>query len=208
MLEHPILASLREALLQLRQTRPELVPLTRDGEPTPYLVKGAQRCIAFDTIKGPYGNAFAASPLGVILRATTYLDPPTLSNILAMEAPAGGYGRYSRKEIRDVLHNAYVGFSACKAESAPSRTVIHTGNWGSGAYGGNPVLMAFLQLCAAFLAGIDRLVFYTFTPRFSDSYWQAVALLEELSPGQTVDIDAVIERTYSRGFQWGQSDGN
>jgi hypothetical protein len=208
-LEHPVLGSIRHALLERQRSNANLAPRTRDsGVPSPYLVMGAQRCISFDTIAGPYGNAFAAAPIERILRAATFLNPATSSNILAMEAPPGGRGAYSGEQITDILHTAYVGFSACKLESAPNKAVVHTGNWGCGAYGGNPVLMAFLQLCAARLAGVDRLVFHTFSPKFSDSYMQAVKLLDELTSGQTINVRTVIEELHSRGFEWGQSDGN
>jgi hypothetical protein len=70
--------------------------------------------------------------------------------------------------------------------------IIHTGNWGTGlrhspvplslslvnthslcragAYGGNKVLMALLQVLAARLAGVDKLVYHTFERQFSDAY--------------------------------------
>jgi hypothetical protein len=207
-LEHPILGSLREALLDVQQSRLELAPRTREDTPTPYLIKGVQRSLSFDTITGPYGNAFAAAAPVRILRAATFLESPTFSNILAMEAPPGGHGRYSREQIRAILETAFIGFSACKAESTPSRTLVNTGNWGCGAFGGNPALMAFLQLCAAQLAGIDCVVFHTFSPRFSESYGQALGLLDELVTGPDIDTNDLIDKLHAGGFEWGQSDGN
>lgn len=44
------------------------------------------------------------------------------------------------------------------------RVVVHTGNWGTGAFGGNKVLMACIQMYAARVAGLDELVFHTFEP--------------------------------------------
>ena len=44
-----------------------------------------------------------------------------------------------------------------------AETVIHTGWWGCGAFGGNQELMALLQLLAAEWAGVDEVVFHTGT---------------------------------------------
>jgi hypothetical protein len=185
-----------------------LAPRTNDGTPTPYLIKGAQRSLSFDTVAGPYGNAFAAAAPERVLRATTFLEKPTFSNILAMAAPPGGYGRYARQEIRAILETAFIGFSACRAESASSWTLVNTGNWGCGAFGGNPALMAFLQLCAAQLAGIDCVVFHTVAPRFSEAYERALRLLGELAPGPRIDTNEVVDKVHALGFEWGRSDGN
>jgi hypothetical protein len=208
-LEHPVLGSLRDALTDLARTRPELAPRTRDQTgPTPYLVRNAQRCLSFDTINGPYGMAFANAGVGRILGATTFLEPPTFSNILAMVAPPGGHGRYERNEIADILRTAFVGFSTCREESGGLRVVVHTGNWGCGAFGGNPVLMAFLQLCAARLAAVDEVVYHTFSSPFSEAYRQALSRLDEIAPGQTIDTEQLIDRVDAMAFRWGVSDGN
>ena len=61
-----------------------------------------------------------------ITAATTYLQPPTVNNILAIEAPSYGRGPYTKDEIEDVLETAFVGFSACKLESESLQTVIHS----------------------------------------------------------------------------------
>ncbi|MCA9008157.1 MAG: hypothetical protein KDB01_00350 [Planctomycetaceae bacterium] len=63
-----------------------------------------------------------------------------------MEAPACGFGRYTRDQIEFVLSTALTGFRAAVLESRKQRgedvkTAIHTGYWGCGAYGGNRVLI-------------------------------------------------------------------
>jgi hypothetical protein len=210
-LEHPVLGSLREALLEMSMSRPELAPRTREGgpnaNPTPYLISNVQRSLYFDTVAGPYGNAFAASNPGRVLDAATFLSPPTFSNILAMAAPPGGIGRYTRADLTDILQTAFVGFTACKHESAAYKAVVNTGNWGCGAFGGNPVLMALLQLCASTLAGIDRLIYHT-SPTLGDSYRQALGLLDELVAGPEIDTRDLIDCIEALGFEWGTSDGN
>jgi hypothetical protein len=155
--EHPVLACVRERLAA--RSEPGLAPLTREHEvATPVLIRGAQRRGAVATAPnadegrpyGLYGNAFGRAPVDAVLRAARRIDPPTTSNILAMEAPSGAYGRYTLEQIFDILTTAYTGFVAARCESvhaagAGVSVVVHTGHWGTGAYGGDRVLMAMLQ---------------------------------------------------------------
>ena len=63
-----------------------------------------------------------------------------------------------------ILTAAFTGFSAARIESnavGASEVVIHPGYWGCGAYGGRRVLMTILQIIAANLSGIDKLVYHT-----------------------------------------------
>lgn len=206
-MEHPVLGSLREALLADPDAYPRLVPLTREnGQPAPVLVRGAQRSMAIDTSGGLYGNAFARAPLAAIQRATTYLEEPMFSNIVAMQAPPGGFGPYSMDEIEDILTTAFIGFGACRSESAAASTEVHTGNWGTGAFGGNRVLMALLQVLAAQWAGVDRLVYHSGDGL--DHVTEATRLLDELPAQQGMPVVSLIDAIYHRGFTWGVSDGN
>jgi hypothetical protein len=218
--EHPALGSLREALKA--SADPRLAPFTRDDDgPTPVLIRGVERRCAIDTapdllagrIQGLYGNNFARARPEAIRSAVTVLRPPTLTNLLAIEAPPGGTGRYARREIEDVLVTAYTGFRAAAIESAletdSAAVVIHTGHWGTGAYGGNRVLMALLQRLAARLAGVDRLVFHTFDAEGSRAWEQARDVEQRLAKaGASVDITTLIGAIESAGFTWGVSDGN
>jgi len=214
--EHPILASLREALLH-----DKLSTLTVDGPNiTPILIQGAQRSLRIATDPnaaegrptGLYGNAFARARPDVIQRATTKLDPPTTSNIIAIEAPAGGRGDYTADQVRYILTTAYTGFRAASLESQapgkpPPHITIHTGFWGCGAYGGNRLLMTILQLRAAQLAGIDRVVYHTGDKEGLAQYREAEAMLQKFST-EAPATDAFIARLVRVGFRWGDSDGN
>ena len=157
-------ASLKEAL-----DARSLGALTVVGrQPTPVLVMGAERrCrVATDANaaegrpNGLYGNAFARADAAAIERATTRIDPPTVTNVIAMAAPAGGRGRYEVADIEFVLSTAYTAFRAAVLESARSRgsdcpVAVHTGFWGCGAFGGHRVLMTTLQTLAAEMAGLE-----------------------------------------------------
>lgn len=216
--EHPALASLREALLSHK-----INPLTvEQGKPTPILIRGVERRCAIATNPDPeqgrpfglYGNNFAKAKTDAIRIATTPLNPPTITNIIAMEAPTGGYDSYSYAEIQYVLTAAFTGFLAARIESqleVPEPIVmVHTGFWGCGAYGGNRVLMALLQLLAARLAEIDLLVFHTGDSSRSRSLAAAEHILnQELATGnENTTMSDWLRKICNMKFQWGVSDGN
>lgn len=138
--------------------------------------------------------------------ATTYLDPPGFSNIVAIDAPPGGRGPYRRDEILDILATASVGFGACRRESGTTTAIVHTGNWGTGAFGGDRVLMALMQLLAARMAGLDRLVFHS--RGGADHVRRAEALLAGLPMAPGTRLETLIDAVHAHGFVWGVSDGN
>jgi len=217
--EHPALGSLREALIgQGLSTQTE-----EGGRATPILVMGVERRCAIATDRnigegrpvGLYGNNFSRAGTEVIRKATRPIVPPTLTNILAMTALSGGRAAYRRDEIEHTLETAYTGFSAAKIESRRARNanvtvVIHTGFWGCGAYGGNRTLMTLLQVLAATVSGIDRLVFHTFDGAGTQTAKDALKLFDsDIAPvGVTLSTAKIIDAIVARGFSWGESDGN
>lgn len=215
--EHPGLAALRQGLdaagIETRTDGP-------DGA-TPVLVTGVERRVAIATNPdadagrpdGLYGNAFAAAPPEAVRRATTLIDPPTVTNLVAIAAIPGGTGRYTREEIRRTLVTAYTGFRAAAVESqrlvgGPARAAVHTGYWGCGAFGGNRVLMATLQVLAARMAGVDRLAFHTGASGGDVPLAEALRLVAELLVGEAVATEDLIAAIDARGFRWGVSDGS
>jgi hypothetical protein len=208
--EHPALAALREALVALNIT-----PLTvEDNKPTPILIKGVERRCQIATDPNPnelrphglYGNHFALASAQAIIRATTPINPPTISHILALEAPHPGHGFYREQQISYILTTAFTGFVAAKAESEDI-TVIHTGFWGCGAYGGNRVLMVLLQIIAGHLAQIERLVFHAADTQGIADIEQAKHLFEkQIIPLH--EVNAIIAFLTTAKFCWGISDGN
>lgn len=216
--EHPALGALREALSQS-----DLKPLTVEHrKPTPALIMGVERrCrVAIDRNaalgrpNGLYGNNFSRASAEAIEKATQAIRPPTITNVIAMEAPAGGTGCYSRPEIDYILSTAFTGFTAvylesCREKTQPPEVVVHTGFWGCGAYGGNRVLMALLQLLGARLARLGRLVFHTGDATGSQAYLQAIRTLQDLESGaQPRKVSDLVVQIESMGWQWGESDGN
>ncbi|MEG3940905.1 hypothetical protein QT995_22440 [Microcoleus sp. S36b_A3] len=217
--EHPALSSLREALLDSN-----IKPLTVESQqPTPILIRGVERRCAIATDRnsgqgrpfGLYGNNFGRATSDAIAQATKPLNPPTITNIIAIEAPSYGEGSYSIAQIEYILKTAFTGFFAARIESqlesAQTPTlIIHTGFWGCGAYGGNRVLMALLQLLSARLSQVNCLVFHTSDATGSQDLATAQQILDrDLVPDDSpVKVSDLVEKIHAMEFQWGFSDGN
>lgn len=214
--EHPILGALREALDSMQKSA-ETVDASYS--PTPITITGVQRRCAIDTLPNPkagrprglYGNIFARAPVSEVIAATKLISPPTISNILAMAAPVGGNGEYSLDEIAYIVSAAYTGFLAARWESAelagsPSRTIIHTGFWGCGAFGGNRILMTMLQALAADLADVG-LLFYAFDEAGVAVAQEAYKRYRDMA-SSTSSVPGILRALAEQKFQWGESDGN
>lgn len=212
--EHPVLASLhllsREQDISMRTVDEE----SGDDRPTPVLVSGAERRIAVETSEsGLYGNAFQWATPDEVKTATRVIEPPSVSNILAIQAPLPGRGRYDGHVIRQVLVTAFSGFSAAAEESrrqkgAGASAVIHTGFWGCGAYGGNRVLMVLLQMLSAHLAGVGRVVFHTGKASGQEPYQAALDIYRQVSSEPDKAVEDLIALLEGKAFSWGVSDGN
>jgi len=157
------------------------------------------------------------------------------SNILAMSAPREGL--YSKGVIRMILATAYTGFIAARMESLvnagflvrthdgehghtsladpmPTRQVpkvkIHTGNWGCGAFGGNPVAMSMLQTFAAQMAGVE-LIYYVQGAENRREYDCGMKdlqdLMAELAVDGYVELEAFIGGVVKKEYMWGESNG-
>ncbi len=209
--EHPALAAIRELMVG-RTDR--LRPLTWESDaPTPVLVRGAERTLNIDT-RSIYGARFARAADATIRECSRVLDPPTRTNILAISAPvSSGGGSYARAEIMAALRTAYSGFRAVVLASVSDHQpikpiVLHTGNWGCGAFGGDRQLMLSIQMMAAHLAGITEAVFYCGSDSV-DAVWQFESELQgrfKFKPG--VRVETIVDRLVGASFQWGRPDGN
>lgn len=213
--EHPILAALREELVTSGR-----LPVTVDENrrPSPVTVWGAQRRCAVETMpnvipiypSGLYGNAFGRASEEQIWAGVKPLLPATLSNILAIAAPAGDTGAYTEAEIHFILNTAYSGYLAARCESerlagAHTHTVIHTGFWGCGAFGGNRALMTILQALAGDLAGVDITFWALDRPGYqlaSEVYATYARLRESAST-----TSQLVELLLQQGYAWGVSNG-
>jgi len=210
--EHPILASVREALLDER-----LTTLTVEkGRPTPVLVRGAERRCELDLAPnaddgrphGLYGNVFSRTESPAVLRAARPIDPPTTSHVLAMEAPKHGRDHYTLATLRNVIETAVTGFVAARLETPGGEPTIHTGYWGCGVYGGNRTLMTQLQVVAARIAGIPRVVFHAGqAPEVARAALAALAGFDSWTAVEGTEAK-LLAQLEAQGLTWGSSDGN
>ncbi|MHC5538345.1 hypothetical protein ACYOEI_08960 [Singulisphaera rosea] len=216
--EHPVLGSLREALVARNYHA-----VTLEGnQPTPVLVMGVPRqCrvatdvnVAEGRPRGLYGNLFARAEPNAVRNATTRIDPPTITNLIAIAAPVGRSGRYRLGDLEFILDTAFTGFRAAVLESRRVRgeagpVVIHTGFWGCGAFGGNRVVMVMLQAIASAMAGVDRIVIHTGDPSGNAAIRESRGLFDSIQAGgSTFEVRAMLQRIDANGFEWGVSDGN
>ena len=74
---------------------------------------------------------------------------------------------------------------------------------GGGAFGGNPELMLFLQICAAGLRGVDEFILHAVD---DDAYEDALDMYLDMD--DEMSLDGIIMMLYDKEYYWGQSDGN
>ncbi|AKV03625.1 Hypothetical protein AKJ09_10288 [Labilithrix luteola] len=207
--EHPILASVRGWLDSGAVTIPALTRTTNG--PAPILVRNVERWCAIDTNPqlarpfGIYGRQLSRASDEAVAQGVMRLDEGPLSNVIAMVAPQG-MGRYSSDQIRDILDTAVTSFVAAKEESGAARVRIHTGHWGTGAFGGDRVLMAAAQIVAARCAGVDELVYHSLDEAAVQAFENGRAVAETIAIGAS--IEEVVALLEAREFYWGRSDGN
>jgi hypothetical protein len=194
--EHPLLGSVREALVAAGQAS------TVDRGPTPVLVRGVERRCQ---LVGLYGHAFAQASAAALRAAVRPIAPPTITNLIAMAAPPGGRGPYFHDDLAGIAATAFTAFTAAVAESRaawPGAPVeIRTGFWGCGAFGGNRRAMTALQLHAARLAGVDRVRFHA-ADSLDDFARGAADLDRALAAGGDV-----LEQLDDLDYEWGVPDG-
>jgi len=202
-LEHPTLALLKSAIGSEALTREHY-----NGSCTPCLFTDVPRDFIVETLKsGLYGNNFTKASKAKVLAATTVLNPPTLSNILAIEAPSGGRGSYLRREIDDILSTCFTGFKAACiiSKKMERKAIVHTGHLGCGAYGGNKELMTILQIFCATLSEVD-LVYHTFGQ--SGPVHTGEKKCKELIANSGGQLETMKTLIFNCNYQWGVSDGN
>lgn len=88
--------------------------------------------------------------------------------------------------------------------------IIHTGAWGTGAYGGNRVVMVLLQVLAAACAGAGAIVYHAFDKPGKEAFDLAMVLLAQLLPDseQQVTLSSFFSSLEKQKLCWGLSDGN
>ena len=202
--EHPCLASVGRAIEARDHDQEGLTRSTCEGATaTPVLVQGAPRRCEVDTTH-LYGDNFASALEHTVHDATTRVDPPTLSNIIALAALSPQRGAYTSDQVRGLLQTAYTGFRTLVLRS--ERVTLHTGYWGCGAFGGNKGLVAAVQLLAAGAAGIERVEFWWGQTELDRSALEhAIAVQQHLSGAS---VEEAIAKLVAAGYRWGVANEN
>lgn len=184
------------------------------------LISNAERVISLD-ITNIYGNAFANATPEKLQESFQKIDPQTV-NLIAIEAPSYGEGKYTTDEIQFILTTCYTGFKAAQIlanktrtlnnnnKSEPNqqntstlRTKIHTGWWGCGAYGNNRQLILIAQTLAANWAQIDEIVFHVQDDQHKNDIEAAKHIVKELL--EEKDVNKVIDKLVQYDFNWEKS---
>ncbi|XP_068084916.1 poly(ADP-ribose) glycohydrolase isoform X2 [Anabrus simplex] len=130
-----------------------------------------------------------------------------LCSVVAIDATALRYPsiQFQPQNLRRELDKAYVGFQNCDIPTEQLAPVA-TGNWGCGAYRGNPRLKALLQLMAAAHAG-RHLAYFTFGDKIlRDDIFSMYSFLQEhqVTVGQLWNILCLYYDQCFRNGKWSQ----
>lgn len=212
-LEHPALPAVREWLDAKEYKNLNAETLIKN-EPTPITIENVPRWIYANTKDYPvygyyFGEACDAENFELLRKAVRVLDEEHINNIIAMRAPAGGEGRYQQHQIEEALKSAIAGFGGavgrnCDVNNNKVKTVIHTGRWGAGAFGNNEELMLTVQILAAKITGVDKLVFHAVNPKCLTAALQVVAEIEKAEKSTAQQISGFL---YAKNYFWGTSNG-
>jgi len=181
--------------------------------------------INLDT-KNIYGNAFVKATEEQLQNAFKPVQPPQVVNLIAIEAPSYGEGRYTHEQIEYILTTCFTGFKAAQmlankthamntgvstqsrrpsnsGDTNSLRTIIHTGWWGCGAYGNNRQMMLITQILAAHWAQINKIIFHTQTTEHQNDIDAAKEVVNKLV--QEKNIKEVIDKLVNLNLEWEKS---
>lgn len=208
-LEMPLLAAFKKYIES--RSIGGFAPLTNAyGNPTPYLFKSVPYWISVTTspvlkdgtVESIYGNRFMNASDEAIEAGIRTFEGDLRCNILAISAPAGGYGRYSEEELTELMKTLVCSYSAVR-EQTKDKVVIHAGNWGCGAFGGNRELMYLAQMYAASVCRINELVLHAVDEKILE---RSKCVLESMD--RKLKFENVIAFLLARKYEWEESDGN
>ena len=211
-LEHPLLGGIAEFLNE-KSLSGLPARTVEHKDPSPILIRNIPYQIRVNTMPTDrsgetvsiYGNDFAFAPEELLERAITVLDDDSLrSNILAMAALPPSSGAYRPDQIRYLLETVFCAFAAARAASS-GNTVIHTGRWGAGAFGGSEELVLLIQILGAKTAGIEKLIFHAVSEQ---KLKNAVKYAEDAVGNDLDTIEKLSAFILDKHYRWGVSDGN
>lgn len=214
-LEHPILASVREYLIDPGEEHMAPRTIVENGDEliaTPYLIENVPLWMTVNSYPKLedgmsvriYGSSFVEAPQEAIDAGCKVFEGDVKDNIMAIAAPSFGRGEYSYEDIELILKTLISAFSQAKDLASGKKCIVHGGNWGCGAFGGNLELMYFAQMYAASVCGIDEIVLHAVEDddAYDDAEWKYEHLDDEMS------LDSVVNYLVKQEYVWGRSNGN
>ena len=160
--------------------------------------------------KSLYGNYFSQASEAEIKSKLTLIDPPVLSHLFAIVAPGHGGSWYKKEQIQQLFFRFLTACHGIKKISDNKKVVIHTGNWGIGAFGNNPKLVYLITLAVAHFAGIDELRLYPLNHQKSvEEAHQLLNQIRQQYPAMQVGdfLDHLVSHVKDYGFCWGRGNG-
>lgn len=157
-----------------------------DGQPSFSTINGNQIALISGVQRlgqlNMYGNGFAPADQTAIASKITQFPMPRTSNIFAFAAPRPGTAGqpYDYQHLKDYFDRAFLAFKTIKEKygTEQRKVMIHTGNWGAGAFGNDAKVAALIQLAAARAAGVD-VIYYPMSS--NDALQGAYTLFNQLS---------------------------
>jgi hypothetical protein len=168
------------------------------------------------------------------------LNPHGNTNLFTLVAPnvahyvskhkidvKGDAGLYSKEYIEEICVNSYTNFASIVEQSNPStkenskddtttsltpkrHVVIHTGNWGMGAFGNDPKLVYTIMLATAQMAGVDEIRVYAMEN--AKAFEEAKDLFREIQlENPSITMQGFIELLFNErerlGFRYRSGNG-
>ncbi len=184
------------------------------------LVEGVQRLGNLDTQtplpsgRSLYGNNFAGATQEQIVSRLTRFENPHSSNLFCMAAPhipSDLHNQpYQRRHLERLFYHSYTAFSAIKEKSQSAQSIIHTGNWGCGAFGNDAKTVALIQLAAARAAGIHEIRYYSLGSH--QAFQEAQQLFNQIAQQNnaftvTEFLDHLVHNAEAYGLRYGLGNG-
>jgi hypothetical protein len=163
-----------------------------------------------------YGPNFKKASQQDILSRLTDIDSPTNSNIFAISAPKITKeleGKvYSKEHLEQLFFTFYNACVSIKNNNPDKQIIMHSGNWGAGAFGNDIKTVYLLQCAAARCVGIDELRIYTMERKNTNIFNAAVELLQEIEkkdPNMTINsfLERLVENANTFDLKYRKGNG-
>jgi hypothetical protein len=158
-----------------------------------------------------YGHQFANASYADIASKIT-LSSPQKKNIFFCAAPhiSSPAGQpYQKKHLEKLFYPAFTAFFAAKQNSTNGHAVMHTGNWGAGAFGNGVKTSHLILIAAAYAAGVDARFYPLDKIAEFHAAQQLFNQIIQQNPNLSIDqfLTHLTQHAQAYGLVYGQSNG-